>query len=246
MSFHTEVIGSATLILGDCREIMATVPSVDLVVADPPFDEWARLELPAHETLMCFTNWQNRHKVTDQFGNPRIEIIWHFADGRWVSPNMPRITHESILIFGTTGDAAVGDRNPDAGRSVSKGYSSLGKDKIEGRIYTPKQRRHLDSVQTFPRNVSGPLGVWTKPIALMERLVEFSGARAILDPFMGSGTTGVAAVNLSRSFVGIEIDPKHFDIACKRIEAAWREPRFFDEPPVQPEQMSFLNDGVSA
>ena len=241
---RTEVIGTATLHLGDCREILPTLGRADLIVADPPFDEWTQIKLPEH-TLMCFTNWQNRHKITDQFGNPRIEMIWHFSDGRWVSPNMPRITHESILIYGKTGDAAVGDRNPDAGRSISKGHSSLGKDKIAGRIYTPKERRHIDSVQVFPRNVSGPLGVWTKPVALMERLVEFSGAATILDPFLGSGTTGVAALRLGRQFVGIEVDPDHFDIACKRIEAVWREPRLFQEWAAKPEQMSLLDKEAS-
>ena len=52
----------------------------------------------------------------------------------------------------------------------------------------------------------------------------------ILDPFMGSGTTGVACANLGRKFIGIEIEPKYFDIACKRIEIAYQQPRLFDEP----------------
>ena len=47
---------------------------------------------------------------------------------------------------------------------------------------------------------------------------------------MGSGTTGVAALQLGRKFIGIEIDPGYFDIACKRIEEAWRQPRLFEEP----------------
>ena len=58
----------------------------------------------------------------------------------------------------------------------------------------------------------------------------------ILDPFMGSGTTGVACVNLGRKFIGIEIDPEYFDIACRRIEAAYAQPRLFDEPAPKAEQ----------
>jgi DNA modification methylase len=54
---------------------------------------------------------------------------------------------------------------------------------------------------------------------------------AILDPFMGSGTTGVAAVSLGRKFTGIEIDDTYFDIACRRIEAALKQPDFFVEAP---------------
>ena len=53
-------------------------------------------------------------------------------------------------------------------------------------------------------------------------------AGTILDPFMGSGTTGVACANLGRKFIGIEIEPKYFDIACERIEAAYAQGRLFD------------------
>lgn len=60
----------------------------------------------------------------------------------------------------------------------------------------------------------------------------------ILDPFMGSGTTGVAAVKLGRKFIGIEIEPKYFDIACRRIEEATRQPDMFIEAPTQPVQQT--------
>jgi len=54
-------------------------------------------------------------------------------------------------------------------------------------------------------------------------------AETILDPFMGSGTTGVACANLGRRFIGIEIEPKYFDIACRRIEDAYKQPRLFED-----------------
>src|SRR6185312_2026352 len=62
----------------------------------------------------------------------------------------------------------------------------------------------------------------------------------ILDPFMGSGTTGVAAVKLGRKFTGIEIDPGYFDIACRRIEAALKQPDMFIEPPKPIKQEAFI------
>jgi DNA modification methylase len=63
---------------------------------------------------------------------------------------------------------------------------------------------------------------------LFERLVSaLPDAETILDPFMGSGTTGVACANLGRKFIGIEIEPKYFDIACERIEAAYAQMRLF-------------------
>lgn len=61
-------------------------------------------------------------------------------------------------------------------------------------------------------------------------------AGIILDPFMGSGTTGVACVKLERKFIGIEIDPTYFDIACKRIEEEYKQPRLFKTTKGKPEQ----------
>jgi DNA modification methylase len=64
-------------------------------------------------------------------------------------------------------------------------------------------------------------------------------AKTILDPFMGSGTTGVACVKLGRKFIGIEIEPKYFDIACKRIQKAVDEPRLaLPEPKPKQEAMT--------
>ena len=74
-----------------------------------------------------------------------------------------------------------------------------------------------------------------KPAGLMEWCIEKSGAPAtalILDPFMGSGTTGVACANLGRRFIGIEIEPRYFDIACRRIRDAYAQPRL---PGIEPE-----------
>jgi DNA modification methylase len=66
------------------------------------------------------------------------------------------------------------------------------------------------------------------------------GSGAILDPFAGSGTTGVACVRRDRPFVGIEVDPGYFDIACRRIAEAYRQPRLFAEPPPKPQQLNML------
>lgn len=81
-----------------------------------------------------------------------------------------------------------------------------------------------------------------KPIAVMEwclRQTTHHG-ETILDPFMGSGTTGVACAKLGRKFIGIEIEPKYFDIACRRIEAAYRQPDLFIEKPKPAKQEALL------
>lgn len=80
-----------------------------------------------------------------------------------------------------------------------------------------------------------------KPTWLVEYFItRLPDADTILDPFMGSGTTGVACVNLGRKFIGIEIEPKYFDIACRRIEEAYRQPRLFAEPTPKPKQEALL------
>ncbi len=68
-----------------------------------------------------------------------------------------------------------------------------------------------------------------KPIAVMEWVINQckKTPQTILDPFMGSGTTGLACMNLNRKFIGIEIDPQYFDIACERIDQAQRQGRLF-------------------
>ena len=80
-----------------------------------------------------------------------------------------------------------------------------------------------------------PIKSWTTLLKRVTREGEI-----ILDPFMGSGTTGVACVNLDRKFIGIEKEPKYFDIACRRIEEAYKQPRLFQEVKQQPKQESML------
>ena len=81
-----------------------------------------------------------------------------------------------------------------------------------------------------------------KPGELMQWCIETLSREGdtILDPFMGSGTTGVACARLGRRFIGCEIEPRYFDIACRRIEEAYRQPRLFAEPRPQPVQEVML------
>src|SRR5690606_9373773 len=83
-----------------------------------------------------------------------------------------------------------------------------------------------------------------KPLAVMMFTLRAIGdARTILDPFMGSGTTGVAAVKLGRRFTGIEIDEEYFDIACRRISEALKQPDMFVEAPKVPPKQEALFGG---
>ena len=82
-----------------------------------------------------------------------------------------------------------------------------------------------------------------KPLSFIIKLVGKASLpdETILDPFMGSGTTGVAAMQLGRKFIGIEIEPKYFDIACERIENAQRQETLFaPEQRKKPDQGSLI------
>jgi DNA modification methylase len=79
-----------------------------------------------------------------------------------------------------------------------------------------------------------------KPLSVMRDLLTMTDAKLILDPFMGSGTTGVAAVKLGRKFIGIEIEPKYFDIAVRRVSEALKQPDFFIEKPKPAKQELML------
>lgn len=138
----------------------------------------------------------------------RQVIVWARAGGINFSPAFYLPTHEWIVLAA----------KPDF-RLRSKGASGIG-----DVWYIPQE---ANTVHPAPF-----------PVALPLKAIETIDANTILDPFMGSGTTGVACVKLGRKFIGIEIDPGYFDIACKRIKDAYAQPDMFveqskTEPPRQ-------------
>lgn len=104
-------------------------------------------------------------------------------------------------------------------------------------------RDNVVRVIDAPRSDTGREHPTQKPVEVMRWCVEKTKG-SVVDPFMGSGTTGVAAVKLGRHFTGIEIDPGYFDMACRRIEAALKEPDMFVARPRPAEQLSIL-DGAA-
>lgn len=195
---------------------MPKLPKADLLILDPPFDEWKKFPEFKAKTIVAFTNYQNRQQVIKKYGKPRCELIWHFKDGRWVSHKLPRITHENILIYGKTGKAYVGEINNL--KSQRKGRGSIGRHKMEQRTYVPRKRKQLNSVLEYPQHVGNPFGIWAKPLDLMKILIEWLSEEGdyIIDCFMGSGTTAVACQQLNRTYTGIEINPDHYKMSIER------------------------------
>ncbi|MBS0370960.1 MAG: site-specific DNA-methyltransferase [Proteobacteria bacterium] len=222
-----EKIGDATLYLGDCREILPTLGKVDAVVTDPPYG----IGFAAQPTRYQRANGMKAQTWDDQ--RP-LDVVDQIV-----------AAHERVIIWGGN----YFDLRPTRGWLIwtkTGNAPSMADLEMAWTSMDMNSRRFEKSVKSASREKDLQNGAHPsqKPLALMEWCLGFvPGPGAVLDPFMGSGTTGVACVNLNRAFIGIEREPAYFDIACRRIEEAYRQPRLFDEPSAKPVQQSLL-DGV--
>jgi site-specific DNA-methyltransferase (adenine-specific) len=222
---RTETIGRATLYLGDCRGVLPTLGKVDAVVTDPPYG----INLNTDNTRFSGGSAESAAKRGSRIGSAggvRIieddkEFDPSFLLGIkgdkiiWGWNNYPdKLPRGACLVWLKRNDAAFGSFLSDAELAwMSKGHG----------IYC---KRDLSNA-AIARDRVHPT---QKPVSLMEWCLGFlPKAQTILDPFMGSGTTGVAAVQMGRDFIGIEREPKYFDVACKRIEDAQRQQDLFIE-----------------
>jgi site-specific DNA-methyltransferase (adenine-specific) len=245
------IIGNATLYLGDSLRILPTLSRIDAVITDPPYSSggafrsdrtqktstkyvqtgdgetcriefsgdnrdqraflaWATLWLSElHDkasdgaVLMMFTDWRQLPTMTDavQCGG----WVWRNLVTWWkpgVRMQRGRFSSSSeYVVYASRGVPGEGEKSP---QNVLKFAPVAGTDK-----------EHIAQ----------------KPIELMSALIGVTRHNAVIvDPFMGAGTTGCAAVMQGRSFIGIEQDPRHFDTACRRIEDAQRQRSLFDPP----------------
>lgn len=228
-----EVIGDARLILGDCREVLPTLGRVDAVVTDPPYGIGIARNGRSGGGGTSSAKWRSAKKVEYPAGT------WDSSPCGEVIAMLP--TEASQIIWGgnyyrvpPSSCWLVWDKETNGNLADCE----LAWTNLPG---ATKRMRYLWN--GFARANNEPRGdhPTQKPVGVMEWCLGFlPNATTILDPFMGSGTTGVACVNLSRKFIGIEIDEGYFDTACRRIEAAYKQPRLFAEPAPKPEQATLL------
>jgi len=228
---RVEQIGRATLYLGDCRDILPTLGKVDAVVTDPPYgigaDKAAKAAAeqrkaaearPLGQRTKAGRGWADYGDTDWDDVRPEPEcfylilraandqIIW---GGNYFTDLLPPTMQWLVWDKGQR-DFSLAD--------CEFAWSSQQK---AARIFSYPRALALQDGKEHPTQ---------KPIAVMKWCLSFvPRAQTILDPFMGSGTTGVAAVQMGRLFIGIEREPKYFDIACKRIEDAQRQGDFFVE-----------------
>jgi site-specific DNA-methyltransferase (adenine-specific) len=208
-----------TIYHGDSREIVPVLAQEpDLLVLDPPFDEWESVPKIDAASVVAFTNWQHRAHPEALYGRPRTEVIWHFLDGRWVSHFLPITTHETILIYGKLNEMYLGEPQDQTPKKIAP-HRHMQRIVTPRSVYVPKPRRALNSVLAFPQN-SGTEGIgrFAKPLGLMRQLVEWAATGPlILDPYMGAGTTLRIAKDMGLQAIGIEREERYCEMAAARL-----------------------------
>ena len=225
-----EVIGDCVLYEGDCLEVMPTLEPVDACVTDPPYG----IDYGRAGGFSASHGWGKwREQVEWDQSRPSAEVFNLILRG----------SREQIIWGGNY----FADVLPPSMRWLAwdKGQRDFSLADIE-LAWTSQQK--AARVFDYGRGKAvrdGKQHPTQKPVQLMQWCLGFlPNAQTILDPFMGSGTTGVACVNLGRKFVGIELDPGYFDIAVRRIEEAYKQPRLFDEPAPKPVQEKLFGGGA--
>lgn len=220
-------MGNATLHLGDCHELTL---EVDAIVADPPYGIGLNDMCSTYRDRYLYNNgkpplkrdmpylvhgddkpfdpapWLAFHKV----------ILWggvHFAQ---------RLPESRCWLVWDKREGTASDNQSDC----EIAWTNLpGPARLFSHLWRGMARRGEENVSREPR-----CHPTQKPIALMAwclDLCKLAPNSLVCDPYMGSGTTGVAAVRAGHRFIGVEIEPRHFDTACKRIEQAQRQQRLF-------------------
>ena len=215
-----ETIGDATLYLGDCLEILPTLPKVDAVVTDPPYGigfEYFSYEDTRENLRTLVVGLFSRRDIAERVVIlPGITQIHEYPAADWIGC-ITWDTTGSFGKFGYTQWMPVLLYGPDLkGFGNVNGVTKSDTIRISGGAGVGFQRSEEEKRHTCP-----------KPENLMRLCINRYTAGTILDPFMGSGTTGVACANLGRKFIGIEIEERYFDIACERISAAYAQGRLF-------------------
>ncbi len=205
--------GQVRLICADCRDVLQTLDEVDAVVTDPPYGIGESGRNFASRGKLASADKYERSDWDDQPCDP-VVIAWMLANSQ-----KQIIWGGNYFDLPPTSCVLVWDKMAPANDFADCELAWTNLPKAVRRIrflWNGCMRRERDVAREHPTQ---------KPIEVMRWCIGFiSDANTILDPFMGSGTTGVAAVKLGRQFIGIEIEPRYFDIACRRIEEAARQP----------------------
>lgn len=210
------VIGDAILYCGDCLEILPTLPKVDAVITDPPYN--VGKDYGTHNDSMSapeYVAWcAERVAACLGLAGNQFWVAPRYKLGLWLS--LLPDSHLIVIRRGASGP-------------FRQGWS----DQFEIALATGKPSKCMPDLWSdirlkgegyfFREDSYGHPGYTPYPI--MERAINLLAAHSLCDPFMGTGTSGEAAMRTGRAYIGIEIERKYFDIACERIDNAQRQGR---------------------
>jgi site-specific DNA-methyltransferase (adenine-specific)/modification methylase len=228
-----ETIGDCALYLGDSEAILHGLPDYDAVVTDPPYGiSAAKSGVIGTAKNAPVRDYGKQLWDVEPISDDLLDMV--LAAGRWkiiFGGNYYALPATSCWLVWdklNTGDFAdcelAWTNLPKAVRRIRYMWNGMLRANGEERGDHPTQK---------------PVGVMAWCLQQLP-----ADTRTIIDPFMGSGTTGVACVAAGLTFTGIERDARYFDAACRRIEAAYKQPRLFAEPIVKPVQPSLLDDAA--
>lgn len=206
-------IGEATLYLGNCVEVMCTLDMVDAVITDPPYLEGDKSEILWGLMAIAAGRVVLTPGKLESFNwIMRRKPLWEYC---WRNSSNS-VGGSSCLHIGWEPVLAYGFPLRPLGNDVLD-YPIVGSKPPKGHP-------------------------WPKPIKLIKKLVSHwsNAGDTVLDPYMGSGTTGMACAQMGRKFIGIEIEPKYFELSCRQIEAAYAQPDILITPPAKQEAMQLV------
>ncbi len=224
MIVHREIIGDCHLYKADCLELLPHIQEdFDGVVSDPPYGiedivgGYGRSGFTIANDKTIDVCAKMAHMVTELY-----EHIWMMT---FYSCRISPVFFKAMPSDHYFGEFIWDKKAPGMGKQIRYQHENV----AIFQLGEPKPLNDTFSVLTHYRSDELSLHAHQKPTELMKRIVSAVPGGRILDPFMGSGSTGVACVKLGRPFIGIELDAGHFATACKRIETAYKEPDMFVE-----------------
>lgn len=230
------IIGNAELWLGDCREVLPLLESVDAVVTDPPYGILNLSGEVAGGVVRKSPRQQGSGTLKNRLLNVS-NVQWDVAPEPPVFERLRAMSKWQVIWGGNyfqlppTRAILVWDKEQP--------WENFSQVEL---AWTNLQRPAAIFKASTTRSVPDKVHPTQKPLSLMAWCLSLApDAMTVLDPYMGSGTTGVAAVQLGRRFVGIEADPGYFELACRRIEQAVNQGQLFGDagPAAAPQQLDF-------
>ena len=247
------IIGDATLYCGDCMDVLPLIGKVDAVITDPPYELSSSGPGESHYGMSLAKFDSERYK--DIVSGFDVEALFSslseicvpfnafcFCSNKQISKIM--LANEAagrattLLIWHKTNSAPFAN-------GVWRGDIEYCVHARAKGAYFKGNAEEKTKVSVHPTVVDSAHPT-VKPLPIVKKYVQICSAAGhiILDPFMGSGTTGVAAIQLGRKFIGIERDPKYFDIACKRIEQAVAQGQLFAPATMKQEQVGMFGEAL--